>query len=30
VECIPRDPAHVETPEQLMAKYHALMAAKGQ
>jgi ferredoxin len=28
VECIPRDPAHEENAEQLMAKYHALMAAK--
>ncbi len=28
VDCIPRDPAHVESPEQLMQKYHALMAAK--
>jgi ferredoxin len=24
VECIPVDPDHVETTEQLMAKYHAL------
>jgi ferredoxin len=30
VECIPRDPAHVETPEQLLVKYRALMAAKGE
>jgi hypothetical protein len=29
VECIPRDPAHDENPVQLMAKYHALMKAKG-
>ena len=28
VECIPRDPAHAESPEQLLAKYHALVAAK--
>ena len=28
VDCIPLDPAHVETPEQLLAKYHALMAAR--
>lgn len=26
VECIPVDPAHVETPEQLMAKYKSLQA----
>lgn len=24
VACIPKDPAHEETPEQLMAKYHRL------
>ncbi len=29
VECTPRDPAHDENPVQLMAKYHALMKAKG-
>jgi len=29
VECIPLDPAHQETPEQLMEKYQLLMAAKG-
>ena len=29
VECIPRDPAHEENAIQLMAKYHALMKAKG-
>jgi ferredoxin len=28
VDCIPLDLAHVETPEQLLAKYHALTAAK--
>jgi hypothetical protein len=28
VECIPRDPQHLETPEGLMAKYHALQVAK--
>ncbi|MFL9900109.1 YfhL family 4Fe-4S dicluster ferredoxin [Paraburkholderia fungorum] len=28
VECIPRDPEHLETAEGLMAKYHALQAAK--
>ena len=28
VECIPLDPAHQETEEQLMAKYQLLMAAK--
>jgi ferredoxin len=27
VECIPVDPAHVETPDQLMAKYRALTQA---
>jgi len=27
VECIPVDPAHVETPEQLMAKYKSLQAS---
>ena len=29
VECIPRDPEHLETSEGLMAKYHALQLAKG-
>ncbi len=29
VDCIPKDDAHVETHEQLQAKYEALMAAKG-
>jgi ferredoxin len=29
VECIPRDPQHAETPEQLLVKYRALQAAKG-
>ncbi|KVF74041.1 MULTISPECIES: YfhL family 4Fe-4S dicluster ferredoxin [Burkholderia] len=29
VECIPRDPQHDESHAQLMAKYHALIAAKG-
>lgn len=24
VECIPLDPAHIETPEQLLKKYHWL------
>ena len=28
VDCIPLDPEHVESPEQLMAKYRALTAAK--
>ncbi|HCJ51149.1 MAG TPA: ferredoxin, partial [Gallionella sp.] len=28
-DCIPKDPAHVETPEQLQVKYEKLMAAKG-
>jgi ferredoxin len=28
VECIPRDPQHAETPEQLMVKYNGLQAAK--
>lgn len=28
VECIPLDPAHQETEEQLMEKYNLLMAAK--
>jgi ferredoxin len=28
VDCIPLDPAHVESPEQLLAKYRALMTAK--
>ncbi len=27
VECIPKDPDHAETPEQLMAKYQALQRA---
>jgi ferredoxin len=27
VECIPVDPAHVETPDQLMAKYRVLTQA---
>jgi len=27
VECIPKDPEHPETPEQLQAKYEALQAA---
>jgi ferredoxin len=26
VECIPQDPVHAETAEQLMAKYHHLQA----
>lgn len=30
VECIPLDPAHQETDEQLMEKYQLLMAAKGE
>jgi len=31
VECIPKDPLHAETPEQLMAKYQKLQAeARGQ
>jgi ferredoxin len=29
VDCIPHDPSHVETKEQLQAKYEKLMAAKG-
>jgi len=29
VDCIPHDEAHVETKEQLQAKYEKLMAAKG-
>ena len=29
VECIPKDPDHAETPEQLMVKYLALQAAAG-
>ncbi|KDB08664.1 4Fe-4S ferredoxin, iron-sulpur binding domain-containing protein [Burkholderia sp. lig30] len=29
VECIPRDPQHAETHEQLMEKYLVLTAAKG-
>ena len=28
VECIPRDPQHVESADELLAKYHALQAAK--
>jgi hypothetical protein len=28
VECIPRNPEHPESPEQLLQKYHALTAAK--
>lgn len=28
VDCIPNDPAHVETKERLRLKYEALMAAK--
>ena len=28
VDCIPLDPVHVETPEQLLAKYHALQLKK--
>jgi ferredoxin len=28
VDCIPEDPEHVETKEQLKAKYDVLMAAK--
>lgn len=28
VDCIPHDPAHEETKEQLQAKYERLMAAK--
>jgi ferredoxin len=30
VECIPLDPAHQETEEQLMGKYQLLMAEKGE
>jgi len=29
VDCIPKDDGHVESKEQLQAKYEALMAAKG-
>ncbi len=29
VDCIPKDPDHVETKEELMLKYEALMAAGG-
>ena len=29
VECIPRDPQHDESHAQLMEKYHALTAEKG-
>jgi ferredoxin len=28
VDCIPFDPVHTETPDQLMAKYNLLMAKK--
>ena len=28
VECIPLDPAHQESQEELLAKYHRLMAAR--
>ncbi|MEA3119036.1 MAG: hypothetical protein QOI13_2306 [Paraburkholderia sp.] len=28
VECIPHNPEHLETPGQLLAKYHALQARK--
>ncbi len=28
VECIPTNPEHLETPAQLLAKYHALQAGK--
>jgi ferredoxin len=28
VECIPQSPEHLETPGQLLAKYHALQAGK--
>lgn len=28
VDCIPNDPRHAETPEQLQAKYERLMAEK--
>lgn len=30
VECIPLDPAHVESEEELMEKYQLLMTAKGE
>lgn len=30
VECIPKDPDHVETTEQLMRKYQALMREDGE
>ena len=30
VECIPLDPAHSESDEELMDKYHLLMAAKAE
>ncbi|MEY4285727.1 MAG: YfhL family 4Fe-4S dicluster ferredoxin [Betaproteobacteria bacterium] len=30
VDCIPHHPEHVESPEDLMAKYKRLMAEKGQ
>ncbi|MEZ5523556.1 MAG: YfhL family 4Fe-4S dicluster ferredoxin [Pseudomonadales bacterium] len=30
VECIPLDPDHMESQEELMEKYRLLMAAKGQ
>jgi ferredoxin len=29
VECIPRNPEHLETQDQLMEKYNGLQAAKG-
>lgn len=28
VDCIPNDPSHVESPEQLLAKYNSLAASK--
>lgn len=28
VDCIPKDPSNVESPEQLQSKYEKLMAAK--
>ena len=28
VDCIPGNPDHTETPDQLLAKYHKLMASK--
>jgi ferredoxin len=30
VNCIPVDPSHIETKEELRGKYEALMAAKGE